>query len=256
MLCAVDIGNSNIVIGIYNEENGEWIYRWRLETAAEKTADEYWVLLRSLFREHGAEAELPERAVLSSVVPELTGTMTETLKRITFRQPLIVSPLLETGLHIATENPREMGADLLANAVGAYEGWREAVIAVDFGTALTCIAVDAGGTVRGVSIAPGVRTAMEALSQQAAQLPHIPLERPESVLGTDTVGAIQSGLMHGYAGMVEHLVTEMKREMNTKARVIATGGLAPRFAPTISCIDESEPWLTLEGLRLIAERNL
>jgi type III pantothenate kinase len=253
MLCAVDIGNSNIVIGLY--EDGSWRYRWRMETAAEKTADEYWVLIKSLFREHGAENIRPERAVLSSVVPELTSAMIETLTRLSGREPLLVSPLLETGLTISTDNPRELGADLLANAAAAYHKEQKAVIAVDFGTALTCIAVDDQGAIRGVSISPGVQTAMEALSQQAAQLPHVPLALPQKVLGTDTVGAIQSGLMHGYVGMVEHLVGEMRRELGRKARVLATGGMAQRLAPAIPCIDETEPWLTLEGLRLIAEKN-
>lgn len=252
MLWAVDVGNSNIVFGIHQQG---WRYRWRMATEPNKTSDEYRILITSLLRETELDGTLPEQTVLSSVVPELTQTLSDTLAGLTGREPLHVTPFLETGITVATDNPAEMGADLLANAAGAYALYGEAVIVVDFGTALTCLAVDGSGTVRGVAISPGVRTAMEALSGQTAQLPHIPLEMPDTVLGTDTVGAIQAGLLHGYVGLVEHLSSEMQREMESDARVIATGGLAERIAPAIPSIDTLEPWLTLEGLRIIAEKN-
>jgi len=253
MLCAVDVGNSNIVIGLYHDN--EWCARWRLATVTDRTADEYWQLMRSLFREHGIENGAVERAVLSSVVPELTATMTLVLQRFSGEVPLYVSAQLKTGLQFSVGNPREMGADLLANAAAAYGIYKCSSIVIDFGTALTFVAVDEGGIVRGVSIAPGLKTAMESLSLNTAQLPHIPLEVPPAYIGTDTVGAIQSGLMYGYVGLVERMVAGMQAELQTKARVVATGGMAAALAPHIECIDEQEPWLTLEGLRLLSDLN-
>ena len=253
MLCAVDVGNSNIVIGLYHDN--EWCARWRLATVTDRTADEYWQLMRSLFREHRIENGAVERAVLSSVVPELTATMTMVLQRFSGEVPLYVSAQLNTGLQFSVGNPREMGADLLANAAAAYGIYKCSSIVIDFGTALTFVAVDEGGIVRGVSIAPGLKTAMESLSLNTAQLPHIPLEVPPAYIGTDTVGAIQSGLMYGYVGLVERMIDGMQAELQTKARVVATGGMAGTLAPHIECIDEQEPWLTLEGLRLLSDLN-
>ncbi len=253
MLCAVDVGNSNIVIGLYSGE--QWVARWRLATVTERTADEYWLLLQNLFREHALEPAAVDRTVLSSVVPELSATMVAVLARIGNSEPLIVSTGLNTGLQFGTENPREMGADLLANAVAAYGLYRQSAIVIDFGTALTFTAVDDQGYIRGVSIAPGLKTAMQALSMNTAQLPHIPLDVPSKYIGTDTIGAIQSGLMYGYAGLVEHIVNGMQAELEGEPRIIATGGMAGTLAPQISCIDEEAPWLTLDGLRLLAELN-
>ena len=253
MLCAVDVGNSNIVIGLYFGE--QWIARWRVATVTERTVDEYWLLLCSLFREHSIDLSDVSRTVLSSVVPELTGSMYAVLERFGSAPPLLVSVQLNTGLEFGTENPREMGADLLANAVAAYGLYQQDSIVIDFGTALTFTAVDGSGQVRGVSIAPGLKTAMEALSMNTAQLPHIPLDFPAKYIGTDTIGAIQSGLMYGYAGLVEHMVSGMQTEIGTESLVIATGGMAGTLAPHIPCIDEEAPWLTLDGLRLLSDLN-
>jgi len=253
MLCAVDVGNSNIVIGLC--QKGEWRARWRLATVADRTVDEYWLLMGSLFREHGIEGESVDRTVLSSVVPELTATMNMVLQRFSGESPLLVSVQLNTGLQFGGGNPHEMGADLLSNAVAAYGLYNKSSIIIDFGTALTFVVVDDAGLVRGVSIAPGLNTAMQALSMNTAQLPHIPLEVPPVYIGTDTIGAIQSGLMYGYVGLVERIVEGMQSELPSKARVIATGGMAGTLAPHIKCIDEQAPWLTLEGLRILAELN-
>lgn len=253
MLCAVDVGNSNIVIGLYSRE--QWVARWRVATVTERTVDEYWMLLRNLFREHSIEPNEIERTILSTVVPELYSTLHAVLTRFSGASPLTVSTSLNTGLNFGTENPREMGADLLANAVAAYGLYRQSAIVIDFGTALTFTVVDGQGYVRGVSIAPGLKTAMEALSMNTAQLPHIPLDFPAKYIGTDTIGAIQSGLMYGYAGLVEHMVSGMQTEIGTESLVIATGGMAGTLAPHIPCIDEEAPWLTLDGLRILAELN-
>lgn len=253
MLCAVDVGNSNIVIGLYSEQ--QWRARWRLATVADRTVDEYWLLLRSLFREHSIEFSEVSRTILSSVVPDLTASMYTVLERFGGAPPLMVSVQLNTGLKFGTDNPREMGADLLANAVAAYGLYRQDAIVIDFGTALTFTAVNADGQVRGVSIAPGLNTAMQALSMNTAQLPHIPLDFPPAYIGTDTIGAIQSGLMYGYVGLVERIVSGMQTELGGNPRVIATGGMVGKLAPQVDCIDEQAPWLTLEGLRLLAEMN-
>jgi type III pantothenate kinase len=253
MLCAVDVGNSNIVIGLYSGQ--QWRARWRLATVTDRTVDEYWLLLRSLFREHAIEFGDVSRTVLSSVVPDLTASMYTVLQRFGGAAPLLVSVQLNTGLKFGTENPREMGADLLANAVAAHGLYQKDAIVIDFGTALTFTAVDADGQVRGVSIAPGLQTAMQALAMNTAQLPHIPLDFPPAYIGTDTLGAIQSGLMYGYVGLVERIVGGMRAELGSTPRVIATGGMVGKLAPHIECIDEQVPWLTLEGLRLLAEMN-
>ncbi len=261
MLCAVDVGNSNIVIGLYSGE--EWIARWRLATVTARTVDEYWLLLRSLFRENSIEMSMIDKTVLSSVVPELTSGFYTVLERVSNNAPLLVSPELKTGLRFKVGNPREMGADLLANAVAAHELYGrlsgEGAIIVDFGTALTFTAVEGDGMVRGVSIAPGLKTAMQALSANTAQLPHIPIEVPSEYIGTDTISALQSGLMYGYVGLVEKVVSGMKAELGAHTgaytKVIATGGMLNTLAPHLNCIDEHVPWLTLEGLLILAEMN-
>ena len=257
MLCAVDVGNSNIVIGLYSGE--EWTARWRLATVNARTVDEYWLLLRSLFRENSIDPSGIDKTVLSSVVPELTAGIYTVLERLSNTKPIIVSPELRTGLTFKVGNPQEMGADLLANAVAAYELYGrfsgEGSVVIDFGTALTFTAVAGDGVVRGVSIAPGIKTAMQALSENTAQLPHIPLEVPPKYIGTDTIGALQSGLMYGYVGLVEKVANGMKAELGPDSKVLATGGMLNILSSYVNCIDEQVPWLTLEGLLILAELN-
>jgi len=253
MLLAIDIGNTNIAFGLH--ERGTWTHHWRIRTVRDKMPDEYGVLLRSLMHDKGLMMADVRRVVVSSVVPPLTGVFAELLEREMGRQPLIVGRGARTGIRIRTENPAEVGADLVANAVAAYERFKENCIAVDFGTALTFTAVAAPGDLMGVAIAPGLNTAVRALFGNTAQLPLIQLEAPPAAIGRNTTHSIQSGIVFGYVGLVEALIRRMRAELGGHARAIATGGLAHIVAPLSDEFEAIDPWLTLEGLRLIAERN-
>jgi type III pantothenate kinase len=193
--------------------------------------------------------------VLSSVVPPLTGAFRELCERYLGHSPLVLGPGVRTGLNIRTDNPTEVGADLIANAVAAHDLIRGHCIVVDFGTATTFSAVAEPGEFLGVAIAPGLGVAADALAGRTAQLPRVQLAAPSSAIGKNTVHSMQAGLVFGYVGLVEALIGRLRSEMAGQAQVIATGGLALTFAPLIEQIDVVEPWLTLEGLRLIAERN-
>ncbi len=253
MLLAIDVGNTNIAFGTYDGRH--WTHHWRVRTVPDKMPDEYAVLFRALMREAGLELSQVDRAVLSSVVPPLTGTLATMLEREMGRKPLIVGPGVRTGLRIRTDNPAEVGADLVANAVAAYARLRDNCIAVDFGTALTFTAVAAPGDLLGVAIAPGLRAAVAALSSGTARLPLVRLMSPPAAIGRNTVHSIQAGVIFGYVGLVEGLIARMRDEMGGRAKAIATGGLAPVIAPLCTGFAAIEPWLTLDGLRIIAERN-
>lgn len=253
MLLAVNVGNTNIVFGVHDGER--WLRQWRARTVWDKMPDEYAVLFRDFLREAGLTLASFHQIVLSSVVPPLTGTLCEMLAAQTGHSPLVVSAATNTGLTFCVDNPAEVGADLIADAVAAYERFHTACIVVDFGTATSFTAVSAQAEFRGVAIAPGVNLAMSALAGGTAQLPHIRLEPPPYAIGTNTITAIQSGIVFGYVGLVEELVRRFQAELGGPAQAIATGGLARLVAPLTSCFVASDPWLTLEGIRLIAERN-
>ncbi len=253
MLLAVSVGNSHISFGAY--EKGAWARRWRIQTVHAKTADEYLVVLRSLLEAAGIAADRLHAAILSSVVPPLTGTMVETVRALSGREPLLLSPGLDLGLRIATENPAEVGADILANAVAAYERFQGNCIVVDFGTALTFTAVAAPGELRGVAIAPGLASAVNSLAHDTAQLPRVPLAPPPEAAGRNTVHSIQAGIVFGYLGLIEGLIRRMRAELGGEAKVVITGGHSQVMAPLLGGSVEHEQWLTLEGLRIIAERN-
>lgn len=253
MLLAIDIGNTNIAFGLYGQ--GEWTHHWRIRTVPDKMPDEYAVLLRSLLRDEGLSMADIHRVVVSSVVPPLTGVFAELLEREMGRLPLIVGRGARTGIRIRTENPAEVGADLVANAVAAYERFGSNCIVVDFGTALTFTAVATPGDLMGVAIAPGLNTAVRALFGRTAQLPLIQLEAPPQAIGRNTTHSIQSGIVFGYVGLVEALIRRMRAELGGSAQAVATGGLAQIVAPLTGEFEAIDPWLTLEGLRLISERN-
>jgi type III pantothenate kinase len=196
-----------------------------------------------------------ERAVLSSVVPSVTGSLTGMLQQHLKQEPLVVGPGVRTGIRIRTDNPSEVGADLVANAVAAFAQYRQNCVVVDFGTALTFTAVADPGDLLGVAIAPGLRAAAAALSSNTAQLPRVRLVPPPVAIGRNTVHSIQSGVVFGYIGLVEALIGKMRQEMGGKALAIATGGLARVIAPLSDEFEVIEPWLTLDGLRIIADRN-
>ena len=255
MLLAIDIGNTNIVLGAYDERTREWRHYWRIQTARDKMADEYAVLLRALLGAEGLPEAGFDRAALASVVPPLTEVIAEALERILDLSPLVVGPGVRTGIRIRTENPAEVGADLVANAVAAHERLKANCIVVDFGTATTFAAVAASGDLLGVAIAPGLRTAAAALSENAAQLPRIPLHAPPAAIGRNTIHSMQAGLVYGHVGMVKEVLGRMRAEMGGDAKAVATGGLATVLAPLTGEFVVIDPGLTLDGVRLIAERN-
>ena len=253
MLLAVDIGNTNIVLGLHDGEG--WINHWRISTDVSRMPDEYGVLVRDLLREGDIERSSISQAVISSVVPGLTAKIRDMIQGMTGFEPLIVGPGVKTGLKILIENPAELGTDIVCNSVGAYNRIQGNCIVVDFGTALTFTAIRAPGEILGVSIAPGINAAAAALSEHTAQLPQVWLEPPQKAIGTNTIKSIQSGVVLGYTGLVEKLIDRMREELGGEAAVIGTGGRAAVIAPLTDRFTLTEPWLILEGLRLIAGKN-
>lgn len=253
MLLAIDIGNTNVVWGIY--EGQALKGHWRLATNASTTADEYGVLFVNILQQAGVDTKRISDAIVSSVVPSLTAVFDEMVETYFKRTPLIVSSDLDMGLQIAYPNPREIGSDRLVNAAAAYARYKTCLIIVDFGTATTFCAISRHGEYLGGAIAPGLGIASEALFTRTAKLPKVDLARPKTVIGKDTVGSMQSGLIFGYAGLVDELVSRMQIELGQKATVIATGGLASLLAPESRTIQEVRPFLTLEGLELIYRKT-
>jgi type III pantothenate kinase len=252
-LMAVNVGNSNTAIGVWDGES--WIGKWRVRTVAARTPDDWLLVFDGLLGRIGRSVAAVHRTVVACVVPQMTDRLVSMVRSAGARAPLIVEPGLDTGIQVRIDDPAEIGADLLANAVAAYARFHGSCIAVDFGTALSLTAVSEGGELRGVAIAPGLNQAVRALAQGTAQLSAVPLAAPPTAIGTNTVHSIQSGIVFGYVGMVDHLVERMSNELPGKTDVVATGGQADVVAPLAGCFSAVDPWLTLEGLRLIAERN-
>jgi type III pantothenate kinase len=258
MLMAVSVGNSHISFGVHADAG--WMRRFRIQTVHEKTPDEYMVVFRELLASGGITKDGVRTAILSSVVPPLTGAIAETILSVSGVRPLLLSHGMDLGLRITTENPAEVGADLVANAVAAFERFHGSCIVVDFGTALTFTAVaapspTAPGELRGVAISPGLTSAVDALARNTSQLPRVPLAAPPLIAGRNTVHSIQSGVVYGYVSLVEGLIRRMRAELGGSAEVVVTGGSSPLIAPLLQEKAVMEPWLTLEGLRIIAERN-
>lgn len=253
MMLAVDIGNTNIVIGLYKMR--ELITNWRVSTNRASTADEYGILFRQLLSYAGIDRQLVDAAVISSVVPPLGPVMREAMSRFFGVDALLVGPGIRTGMSIRYEDPREVGADRIVNAVAAFEKYGGPAIVVDFGTATTFDAISKSGEYLGGAIAPGIGISTEALFERAAKLPRVEIARPRSAIGKNTISSMQSGILFGFAGQVDELVRRIGRELGDRPRVIATGGLADFIARETSTIEHVDPWLTLEGLRIIYERN-
>lgn len=260
LLLAIDIGNTNIVAALFHGD--EMIHEWRMYSDPKRTSDEYSSTLLSLFRDAGISQSAITSSVLSSVVPLLTGPFIRLIEKMSSKKPVIVSPALYPSLPITIPESavHEIGTDIVCNAVESYMRFKQACIAVDFGTALTFTAIDNNGHILGVSITPGLRTAMNSLFSNTAQLPSVTLEAPESSLGTNTIHAIQSGIVLGYKGLVESLIARIKEDMCAVSagiraddiKVIATGGLNSVLRPITSVFQEIDKQLTMKGLRRIA----
>jgi type III pantothenate kinase len=252
LFCA-DIGNTNVVMGLY--EGDELATHWRIATDHHKMADEYAMLILDLFERAAQDPAAVEGVIIASVVPPLTGIFEKLSGRYFHQAPLVVGDGVRTGVRILYDNPHEVGADRVVNAVAAYRRYGGPVCVVDFGTATTFDAISLEGDYLGGAIAPGIGIAAEALFQRTAKLPRIDLIRPPTVIGKNTVHSMQSGLLFGYVGLVEGVVARFRAELGPEMAVIATGGLASLVAAETPVIQAVEPWLTLEGLRLIWEMN-
>jgi len=251
MLLVIDVGNTNIVGGVYAE--GRLQFTLRIHTVTKKTEDEYSIIFRSILAERGVAPSDIHGAVVSSVVPSLTPAMGAMCERLLGITPIVLGPAVFPRLPLHVPSPHEIGTDLVADALAAYRKVKSAAIIVDFGTALTFTCIDDSGSILGVSIAPGLNTAVGALTRDTAQLPSVELKAPPSVIGTNTIMSIQAGVMHGYAGLITHLVGKMKEEMGGSVKVIATGGLCRTVSGLVDIFDYTDPDLTLDGLALVAE---
>jgi type III pantothenate kinase len=253
MLLVLDIGNTNTVVGVFAGER--LLADWRLSTDRLKTVDEYGILTKSLFHEAGLDVTAIKAAVVSSVVPPVTGLFTGMIEKYFRIKALEIGPGVKTGLAIKVENPRELGADRVVNAVAGLQLYGPPLIIVDFGTATTFCAIGPEGEYLGGAIAPGLGITSEALFVRTAKLPRVEIAKPKGVIGKNTVSNMQSGLYYGYIGLVESLITRIKQEMNCNPQVVGTGGLAELIAGDTRMIDRINPYLTLEGLRFIYAMN-
>ena len=254
MLLVIDVGNTNVVLGIYRQS--ELVSHWRINARGNQTDDEYGILITSLLQQAGILSQQVTAVIMASVVPPVQATLARAVFRLFAISPLIVGPGLKTGISIRYDNPLEVGADRIVNAVAAYERLRSAAVVVDFGTATTFDLISSRGEYIGGAIAPGLRVASDALFERTAKLPRIELRRPRAVIGRNTVESMQSGLFWGYVALVDGLITRMVGESGFHpVRVMATGGLAGLMAGESTRIEQVDEYLTLTGLRLLYERN-
>jgi type III pantothenate kinase len=252
MLLAVDIGNTDITMGLYHEQ--QWAHIWRLSSVSSRPELFYGIKLREFFFEAGIRPEAVQKIVISSVVPGLTDRIINVVTTLFEKQPVVLGPDIYSKLPIEVLNPYEIGSDLVSNALAAYVRFKRNCIVVDFGTALTFTTISNTGKILGVAIAPGLKTAIRSLSQNTAKLFDVPLELPQSALGKNTVHAIQAGILLGYEGLVESMLKRIKAELaDNQCAAIATGGLSSIISPLKNQFTEVDQNLTLNGLKLVGD---
>jgi type III pantothenate kinase len=271
MLLALDVGNTNTVLGLYrltpdpsapgaptatrSDEERELVAHWRVTTHRSQTSDEYGVLFVNLFQMSGISVDEVHHIIISSVVPPVESTLRRVCEKYFHLQPIFVEPGIKTGMPVLVDNPTELGADRLVNAIAAYERYGGPCIVVDFGTATTFDVISAKGEYLGGAISPGLGISADALFSRAARLGRVDIKRPAKVIGTNTVTHLQSGLYYGYIGLVDGIIERMIAELGAQARVIATGGLARQISEDSRYIAQIDDMLTLDGLRILFDRN-
>ncbi len=257
VLLVIDVGNTNVSLGVYDYDGdeGRLSQHWRVSTHREQTSDELVVSLSALFSSEGRRTDEITDVILSSVVPPVVPIWERVSSKLFGQPPQIVGPGMRTGMPVRYENPHEVGADRIVNAVAAYELFGGPIIAVDFGTATTFDCISGRGEYLGGVICPGIHISMEALFERASKLHRVEIARPKAVIGRTTTGALQSGLLYGYAGLVDSMIGRIRGELGAESKVIATGGLARRIAEESQEIEQVAPFLTLDGLRILFEKN-
>lgn len=254
MLLAIDVGNTNITLGLFRGEN--LVAQFRMTTKSERTSDEYGIFLCSLIEHKGFFVQEVEGVIIASVVPDIMHSLTSGIIKYFETTPLIVSAGIKTGMRILTENPKQLGADKIVDAVAAHKLYGGPAIVIDFGTATTFDLLNENGDLIAGVIAPGIRTSARALWGRAAMLPEVEIKKPESILAKETISSMQAGLVYGYIGQTEYIIDKMKKESGyMDAKVVATGGLGKIIAKETPVIDVYDPILTLAGLRMIYEKN-
>lgn len=257
MLLVFDVGNTNIVLGVYQDK--KLLIDWRLSTIHQRTADEFGILVINLFEKAKLNYGEVEAVIVSSVVPNIMYSLEHSMRKYFKLEPIIVGPGVKTGINIKYDNPKEVGADRIVNAVAAHDLYKRSLIIIDFGTATTFCALGKNADYYGGAIVPGIRISSEALYERAAKLPRIELVKPNNIICKNTVQSMQAGIIYGYIGQVDYIINRMKEEMialgEDEPYVIATGGLAKLILSGSSTIDKVNPYLTLEGLRVIYEKN-
>ncbi len=257
MILVLDVGNTNTVLGVFQDK--ELLVEWRLSTDSKKTADEYGIQVMQLFYQTNIETQLIRGVIISSVVPNTMYSLEHMIRKYFKLIPMIVGPGIKTGINVKYDNPKEVGADRIVNAVSAHEIYKRSLILIDFGTATTFCAISKEANYLGGTICPGIKISSEALFERAAKLPRVELIKPDTVICKNTVSSMQAGIIYGYIGQVDYIVNRMKIEMVNMGEeepfIVATGGLAKVISEESSTIDEVHANLTLEGLRMIYEKN-